>query len=139
MVSLGPWKSPICTFFFLQGMVSMEPAPELSIRAKVLWWSQKEPPWRPVLRHKGDIPEMALQLLPVQRVRLTRTNLQVLIPNSGLIRSCYNSFLEGGGGQHPHRTKMEVLNLKKDCCIKKWEEGRKEISRLGRGERRTSC
>lgn len=99
-------------------MVSMELAPELSIRAKVLWWSQKEPPWWPVLRHKGDIPELALQLLLVQSFPFTRTNLQILISNSGLIRPWYNSFLKRGGGQHPHRTKMEVLNLKKYCCIK---------------------
>lgn len=109
----------------------MELAPEFSIRAKVLRWSQKEPAWRPVLRHKGDIPELALQLLLIQSVPLTRTNLQILISNSGLIRPWYNSFLKRGGGQHPHRTKMEVLYLKKYCCIKNGGRGGKRCKGWG--------
>lgn len=105
----------------------MELTPEFSIRAKVLRWSQKEPPWKPVLRHKGNIPELALQLLLVQSVPLTRTNLQILISNSGLIRPWYNSFLKRGGGSTPTQDQDGSSQPKETLLHKKWGEGKKEM------------
>lgn len=73
-----------------------------------------------------------LQFLLFQSFPFTSANLHILISNSGLIRLLYNSSLKRGGGQHPHRTKIEVFNLKKYDCIK--NGGR--MVRLGRGESR---
>lgn len=102
----------------------------------VLWWSQEEPPLVGGLSSdtKATSQSWLPQLLLLQSIPFTRTNLQILISNSGLIRPWYNSFLKGGGGQHPHRTKLEVLNLKKYCGIKKWGDGEKEMQRPGKGD-----
>lgn len=121
--------------FVLHGMVSMELVPELSIRAKVLWWSQKEPPWWPVLRHKGDIPELALQLLLVQSVPLTRTNLQILIIKLRPYKALAQFILKERRGSTPTQDKDESSQPKEILLHKKWGEGRKEMERLGRGER----
>lgn len=76
-----------------------------------------------------------LQLLLFQSFPFPSANLHVLISNTGLIRPPYNSSLKRGGGQHPHRTKMEVFNLKKYSCIKNEGAGDGRMVRLGRGER----
>lgn len=85
---------------------------------------------------KDDTPELAAAAPTLSKLPLYKY--QLAHPESILIRPLYNLSLKRRGGQHPHRTKMEVFNLKKYRCIKKWGGGgwdskareRREVNRL---------
>lgn len=70
---------------------------------------------------KDDTPELAAAAPTLSKLPLYKC--QLAHPESILIRPLYNLSLKRRGGQHPHRTKMEVFNLKKYRCIKKWGVG----------------